>query len=273
MKRQSVRWCAGAIAAFIWLVTLRLAIDGLSARLAHAGRAWPSWPWDANGTGVFVNGVVAVGTFAAAAVALWVALSERRNRTHGEVVAARLTAGGASPKIQTAIRKTGRASVAVDGALIILEPDSRNEVGDLSDSVRAARQALRSLESIPFCSFDEIRSMSPLPDNCALQIEAAQGRLNAAISFLKEVRNGHKDLQESLAIANQVDHDFELDDVKSDARALMLSIEVSSQSMLFENAQESLREAEKLLNNALLICENQGTAIDEVLWNIKLEGQ
>jgi hypothetical protein len=139
--------------------------------------AWlPKTPvgMDVDATGVIVNGAVALGTFAAAAVALWAAFSDRRTRKKNERVVARLTAAGVVDKLKTIHGATNTAR------------DLRQRLY-VEDRYPTASPLGRFLKGIDLCTFEEIASMSGLPDNCAMKIAYAQGKIRLAASLCEQV--------------------------------------------------------------------------------------
>ncbi|WP_321789441.1 hypothetical protein [Paraburkholderia sp. J94] len=128
---------------------------------------------DVDATGVVVNGAVAIGTFAAAAAAVWAALSERRKRKREDLVVGRLTAAGIASRLDIAADVMSSISAAFNDAM---------EIGVLT--LENANNMRAGVESIPRCTFDEIKSMVPLRGDCAALIAAAQDRLHVAAGTL-----------------------------------------------------------------------------------------
>lgn len=221
--------------------------------------------------GVLVNVGVAIGTFAAAGGALWISRDERRAQKNDELLRAKLSAAGAAPKLQSAIWKTGTAFVVVDSAVTNLESDGERTAEALGEHVQSAKRAFDSLQGIPSLDFDEIRSMVALPDQCAMQIEAAQGRLRAAMADLHEVQNRHSRLVEEFAPID-ADDLFD-DDTKVEIKSMHIVIEASFQSDLLSNARERLAEAESLFKNAVRVCEDHSSVIDDMIFDAKYRNE
>ncbi|PVX84312.1 hypothetical protein [Paraburkholderia unamae] len=134
---------------------------------------------DVDATGVVVNAFVAVGTFVAAAVALWAALSDRRKRNREALVVGRLTAAGIVAKLEEALAITSsvgeRFRTAEAAPISVLEFQSM----------------CLSVDSITHITFEEIKCLAPLSGDCASVVAAAQDRLDVvsgALRFLGEPR-------------------------------------------------------------------------------------
>ncbi|AIO33868.1 hypothetical protein DM39_1542 [Burkholderia cenocepacia] len=133
----------------------------------------PAWT-NFGATAFWVNGAVAAGTLAAAATAVWAALSERRNRRQDRLVVGRLTAAGVAQRLETAAGVTSNLSEALD----VMRANG-------AVSAHYALNLLKSIQAIPRCEFDELRCMSAMPGDCAILIAAAQDRLHSAAAALR----------------------------------------------------------------------------------------
>ncbi|MDN7895855.1 hypothetical protein PPH94_008460 [Burkholderia cepacia] len=131
---------------------------------------------DVDATGVVVNGAVAVGTFTAAFVALWAALSEQRKRKRDDMIVGRLTAAGVATRLDIAAQVTCNISAAFQTAIAtaMLTPE-------MALSMR------EGIETIPPFSFEEIKCLSPLRGDCAVLIAAAQDKLHVATGTLHQL--------------------------------------------------------------------------------------
>ncbi|MCW3543199.1 hypothetical protein [Burkholderia cenocepacia] len=217
--------------------------------------------------GVPVNALVALGTFGAAGGALWISKDQRRQQKSDDAIRARLFAAGAVPKLESALWKTGSACVAVEFACTNLQNVSAQTADSLEGHAQAAKRAAESLEGVPYLSFDEIRSMVELPDNCAMQIEAAQGRMRAAMADLREVDVRQAGLAKEIA---EIEADEYSDqDIKLELQAMHVDIDAQYQSDLLSNARDRLTEAEALLKNAIRLCTDHCSAIDTKIFDAK----
>ncbi|AOI57416.1 hypothetical protein [Burkholderia diffusa] len=217
--------------------------------------------------GVPVNALVAIGTFGAAGIALWISKDQRRQQKNDDAIRAKLSAAGAVPKLESALWKTGTAYVAVKFAANKLEEGSEQTMESLGERTEAAKRAAESLEGIPYLNFDEIRSMVALPDNCAMQIEAAQGRMRAAMADLHEICARHAQFVNDITpveVSEYLDHD-----TKAELRAMHVDIEAKYQGDLLSNARDRLTEAVALLKNAIRICTDQTSAIDATIFDAR----
>lgn len=177
----------GAICAVVAL--LFFFFGRFSTQFIGSLATWPPKPdWmDIEATGVVVNCVVAAGTVAAAWIALHIALGSRRKQINDDRVAAQLTAAGAAPRLENSRSKTANVLEIVSTARQLLEASSEPSRETLAELRRHASDASAILNGVSYCTFDEIRSMASLPGNCAMQIEAAQGRVRVANSSLEEI--------------------------------------------------------------------------------------
>ncbi|WP_155772610.1 hypothetical protein [Burkholderia vietnamiensis] len=237
-----------------------LAVTCVAIAIFHAN-VDPKDFWTA--VGVPVNALVALGTFGAAGIALWVSKDQRRQQQADELVRARLSAVGAVPKLQSAVWKAGTAAVAIDGALTVLEYEGVQTYETLTEHAQSAKRGFESLKGIPYLEFDEIRSMVALPDHCAMQIEGAHGRLRAAMADLHEVQNRFERLVSEMDEASTNDNIAK--ETKAEFAEITVSVEAEYQRNLFGNAHERLTEAEKLLNNAIGICEKHTSTVDNAI--------
>ncbi|MDS0850113.1 hypothetical protein [Burkholderia cenocepacia] len=217
--------------------------------------------------GVPVNGLVAIGTFGAAGAALWISKDQRRQQKNDDAIRASLFAAGAVPKLESALWKTGSACVALEFAVNDLQDVSEQTAESLEKHMQAAKRAAESLKGIPYLSFDEIRSMVELPDNCAMQIEAAQGRMRAAMTDLREVEVRQAGLVKEIA---EIEADEYSDhDMKLEIKAMHVNIDAQYQSDLLSNARDRLTEAEALLKNAIRLCTDHCGPIDTKIFDAK----
>ncbi|WP_258897528.1 hypothetical protein [Burkholderia glumae] len=192
--------------------------DNATTRKIATAPAKPQYAWlpktpigmDVDATGVVVNGAVALGTFAAAAVALWAAFTDRRTRKKNERVVARLTAAGVVDKLKTIHAKTNMARHLRQHIYI-------------EDRYPTASPMGRLLKSIDLCTFEEIASMSGLPDNCAMKVAYAQGKIRLAAALCEQVPPSN-----NLAIGDE----------------------------LLNKADDALASAQAWLESAVAICEH-----------------
>ncbi|MDF0501603.1 hypothetical protein POK33_12830 [Burkholderia cenocepacia] len=154
---------------------LSFGVGRLSTYLVGSLFAWPRTPdWmDVDATGVVVNGTVAFGTFTAAFVAIWAALSERRTRMRNDRVIAQLTAAGISTRLDIAADVVSNISEALETAI-----ETETLTSETAINMR------EGIESIPLCTFEEIKCLAPLREHCAALIAAAQDRLHVAAGAL-----------------------------------------------------------------------------------------
>ncbi|KVP77510.1 hypothetical protein WJ92_02725 [Burkholderia ubonensis] len=128
---------------------------------------------DVDATGVVVNGAVAVGTFTAAFVAVWAALSERRKRKRDDLIVGRLVAAGVTARLDIAADVIANIGQAL-GIAIETDTLTSQTAGDMRDSIA----------SIPPFTFEELKCLAPLRGNCGALIAAAQDRLHIAAGAL-----------------------------------------------------------------------------------------
>ncbi|WP_321853129.1 hypothetical protein [Burkholderia cenocepacia] len=254
MKRA---WTIAHIAFVALLIVIGyLAVTCVAIAIFRAN-VKPQDFWTA--VGVPVNALVAIGTFGAAGVALWVSKDQRRQQKDDEVTRANLSAAGAVPKLESAIWKTGTASMRAASAVINLNSTGQQTLESLRENVQHANAATDCLQGIPYLDFDEIRSLVALPEQCAIQTEAAQGRLRAAIADFHEIKNRYSQLVDRVnATTNNrnIDNEF---------NSMFITFEAKYQTDLFNNSRERLTEAEVLLNNAVRVCKNHSRVIDQVI--------
>ncbi|HEF5874806.1 TPA: hypothetical protein SAY52_005485 [Burkholderia cenocepacia] len=144
--------------------------------------------------GVPVNALVALGTFGAAGIALWAALSDRRQRRNDELVIARLTAAGKVHILTRSRELLAAATFNVDQAVSIAQrtteagyPKSKIPAFDTRNRQCAllANTAHSQLESLDMLTYEEIRDLVGMPHNCAMHIATAQAQQREAIRLLK----------------------------------------------------------------------------------------
>ncbi|WP_155636809.1 hypothetical protein [Burkholderia gladioli] len=134
--------------------------------------SWPHAPdWiDLDATGIVVNGLVALGTFIAAWVALWATQSERRRREQADSIAGSLAAANAVDTLRNLLYR-------VEHAL---------RISDIVYSERfiTAQRIRVALRDSKFLDDDTVRGMTPLDQDCAIQIASAQGRIRLAMQYM-----------------------------------------------------------------------------------------
>ncbi|MDR0243222.1 MAG: hypothetical protein LBJ65_16620 [Burkholderia sp.] len=175
--------------------------DNVTAQKISTNPVQPEYKWlpktpvgmDIDSSGVIVNGAVALGTFAAAAVAVWAALSDRFRRKKDDLVVARLTAAG---KIHTLIWNRdaiAAAAIYVEQAISIAKsaaepgyPKSKIPAFDIQNRrcASCAKLAHSQLEPLEVLTYEEIRNLVGMPNNCAMHIATAQALLREAIRLL-----------------------------------------------------------------------------------------
>ncbi|AOK00166.1 hypothetical protein WK23_16870 [Burkholderia vietnamiensis] len=96
-----------------------------------------------------------------------------------------------------------------------------------------------------------------------MQIEGAHGRLRAAMADLHEVQNRFERLVSEMDEASTNDNIAK--ETKAEFAEITVSVEAEYQRNLFGNAHERLTEAEKLLNNAIGICEKHTSTVDNAI--------
>ncbi|WP_179404624.1 hypothetical protein [Burkholderia guangdongensis] len=150
--------------AFVWLL--------LGIGFFALYRIWAIVAFAEHSTKDFWDIATAVGTCGAVIAALYVASSDRRRRTADALVEARITAGFV----------TYRLGILRDEIAGIREwADETRANGPLPVNFLYQVQALGAAAK---CTIDEIRSMEPLPNHCAIQIAGAQDRIDVAIKLL-----------------------------------------------------------------------------------------
>lgn len=283
MKQRIAKNCAAALGWIVWIVILPYAAEGIWFRLTEKRPTWTDWiNW--NSAGVFVNVFVAAGTIAAAWIALHIALSGRRQQIYDSHAAAQLTAAGATPKVLNSRSKTGSAIIQVRSAQELLESTSEPSQANFSDLHDYVGIALTTLTGVTDCTFDEIRSMSPLPEQCAMNIEAAQGRIRVANSNLKEIQQSYGRLSQSFEhIATpsitttpgtpSTDPFYKI----AQALDILRGVEQGNVNMawsycelIVRDVTTALEEAEILFASAHKICSDQSAVIDDLILDAKI---
>ncbi|NIE82674.1 MULTISPECIES: hypothetical protein [unclassified Burkholderia] len=247
---------------------------------ASAATLKPAWPlprtpegMDVDATGVVVNAIVAMGTVAAAAIALYIASSTRRQQTKDTATSAQLTAAGVEPRLATAHMNAESAMIYVAKASQFFSTSTANSLKEIFEARKEIDIADKALSNFEFCTFDEIRSLTPLPNNCAMQIEAAQGRIKAAQSDFKYIKDAaalaFKEVQKITFI--------DVNDYSPNNRqAALKEAQIMSQEYIIENtkhniiiscksAQKKLSEAKILFMNAHAVCNSSISAIKDAL--------
>ncbi|WP_343726532.1 hypothetical protein [Burkholderia seminalis] len=166
MKRRISKGCAVGLGWIVWIVILPYGAEGLWFRLTGKRPTWTDWiNW--NSAGVIVNMFVAGGTIAAVIAALKISQRDRRRRDENDLTLARLTAAASLDRLK-AIRKTVEDALRLRLAVYVARYNTAMNIA----------RPLRLIEPVPLT---DIRGMTALPGNCAMQIAAAQGRIHAAI--------------------------------------------------------------------------------------------
>ncbi|MFA8394798.1 hypothetical protein ACEPUD_32390 [Burkholderia ubonensis] len=207
--------------------------------------------------GIVVNMVVAVGTVGAVVAALSNSRKDHQVRAAKDLEAAQLTAAGAAPKLELSHRAAVSALSSVQRAI---RADSESLRASIRETETAAGQAIESLESAVYCTFDEIRMMAALPDSAAMQISGAQGRLDIAKSALNEICNKHASKYRELVEA--VEKMQVPEDVVSHLVIEATSTYRDYQIDLLEKAHDNLDRSVALLSNANAICYAQSVGVD-----------
>ncbi|MBN3744639.1 hypothetical protein G3N96_04210 [Burkholderia sp. Se-20373] len=191
-------------------VTLRAAIKyGTVALLSIAvGRlsilliTWPHTPqWmDLDATGVVVNGVVAVGTFTAAAVALWAALVEQIKSRNEKLTAARLVAINMSKRLATLSATVNLVHATINAAKDLPEVyDPRTPEGSRLEKdkhfdgrIEKTKGALVRLQSVRSIPISEIQGLVGIADQCAIRVIDINDALQDAHTHIASVlRQNH----------------------------------------------------------------------------------
>ncbi|KVU85101.1 hypothetical protein WK75_27565 [Burkholderia ubonensis] len=160
------------------------------------------------------------------------------------------------------------------------EPSQEN----FDDLYRHTGDALTTLTGVTYCTFDEIRSMSPLPEQCAMRIEAAQGRIRVAISNLKEIQRVYARLSPSfqhIAATNDVaaPDDSSTDPFYEVTQLLeaLKGVEQGNVNMAWSTCEligcdicAALEEAEILFTKAHKVCSDQSAVIDDLILDAQI---
>lgn len=228
---------------------------------------------DVDATGVIVNAVVAVATLAAAiaaATAVRTTSFDRQQREHDKHVSARLTAAGVEPRLDAAHLKVEESILFATNAYQIMENWKVASLELIADVRRETTKTSDILRNVQFCTFDEIRTMVPLEGNCAMQIEAAQGRVRAAQADFLSANEYCAQVFEDIREQTQSNHSFSESDHEALQMLNKLSNDIAEDAGLViktacRTGLDRLVEAELLLLSAKMICANLSTVIDGFL--------
>ncbi|WP_155636808.1 hypothetical protein [Burkholderia gladioli] len=265
--------------AFVWLF-IGIGFFVLAAIWKVAAHA-------AGSTKDFWDVTTAIGTCGAVVVALWSSTIDRRSRARERAVvaeerkiAAQLTAAGAAPRLSTARSKTQSATIGIDSILseISREGITTKIIQEIDFKINEIQPIL---DGISFCTFEEIRSMSALPNNCAMQIEAAQGRITGIKANLAEIRlhyiaikNGIKEIKISEDnvdfFTNNQDDVADLVQLNNDQIDALVSIAGLTIELTLKDVFDQLEESDILFESAHTTCANHCKTIDSMLFNARI---
>ncbi|WP_343726531.1 hypothetical protein [Burkholderia seminalis] len=162
---MKIKWGYVRFAALLVLIALApYGADDLWTRYINPQHS-PKDFWDI---------ATSVGTCGAVIVALYVTTSERRRRAADALIGARIAAGFVTYRL--GILRSEVASVRK-------WTDETLASGSLPTNFL---YQIQTLQAAARCSIDEIRSMQPLPNHCAIQIAGAQDRVDVAIKFFEK---------------------------------------------------------------------------------------
>lgn len=202
----------GIMAAVIFLSPLALVM------VLYA--AWPRIALAIDSKKDFIDVSAMLGTWAAVGAALYIALSDRKQRYAGDILAAQLTAASI----------TYRLGLLRAAAISVRDFAQSKLSGDIYPSHFLMYAS--TLDSVARCTFDEMRALTALGENCALNIAAAQDRIDIARNFLQK---------ESLPIST----------IDEQIRSLGIIV-------------TALTEAEQLLAAAIGTCEQAGGSVSKM---------
>ncbi|MDY7807584.1 hypothetical protein U0E23_34725 [Burkholderia stagnalis] len=206
--------------AFVWLL--------IGIGFFTLSRVWTITARAIGSTKDFWDVATAIGTCAAVIAALFIADMGRRKQLKDERVKAALTAAGIQQRLANTRDSIEFVATGITNILAQIELDrgANNTVRKIIDGLRneedsihkAIVEVIRIIDTTSLLSFDEIHTMAGLPDNCAMQIAAAQARvhnvretLEAIEKFPSSIRrrqleNSRKPLAEaSILMSNAVD--------------------------------------------------------------------
>ncbi|NIE82675.1 MULTISPECIES: hypothetical protein [unclassified Burkholderia] len=150
--------------AFVWLL-IAIGFFGLF-------RVWTTVASSLHSKKDFWDIASAVGTCGAVVAALYIASSERRRRTREALVTARITAS-------SVIYRLAALRDEVIGVRMWIR-----ETIDTDNLPANFAYQLQVLSAAARCSIEEVRSLQPLPNYCAVQIAGAQDRVDVASHLL-----------------------------------------------------------------------------------------
>ncbi|WP_186177900.1 hypothetical protein [Burkholderia gladioli] len=136
--------------------------------------AWPPIALAIDSKKDFIDVAAMLGTWAAVGAALYIALSDRYRRSANDLVIAKLTAASITYRLELLREATIRIH-----AIVIVRMG-----GDIYPSTFLVHVA--TLDSVAQCTFEELRCLAPLGENCALNIAASQDRIDIARNYLEK---------------------------------------------------------------------------------------
>ncbi|AJK46195.1 hypothetical protein [Burkholderia plantarii] len=176
--------------AFVWLL---LAIGFLAAFLV-----WKIVARTTESTKDIWDVATAIGTCGAVVVALYTARAGQRKQQEDERIKGALTAASVQYRLTATQRSIKVAVTKIDSMmetliLIRSQPGSdemKIEASDHADQLIrwTLEDVIHVIDDTRELTFDEMRSMTALPDHCAVQIASAQARIRSAHDMLDSAR-------------------------------------------------------------------------------------